>query len=69
MIPTKKQLELEVANFNLKYNIGDKVKIQNDAGEIKEVTVKSPASILGGHTSVGWFEEISGCYDLERVQQ
>ncbi len=65
---SQKQLELEVENFNLKYKVGDKVLLQTDSGEIKEVTVKSEASIMGGHSSVGWFEEISGCYQLDRVR-
>lgn len=64
---SQKQLELEVENFNLKYKVGDKVQLKTDSGELKKVTISNPASILGGHTSVGWFEEISGCYNLDRV--
>lgn len=64
---TQRELELEVENFNLKHKVGDKVLLKNDAGEVNTVTVKSPATILGGHTAVGWFKEISGCYLLERV--
>lgn len=72
MIPkqkTQEQLELEVKNFNLKFKVGDKVKLQKDDGEIQEVTVKHEATILSGHSSVGWFEEISGCYQLDRVRE
>lgn len=65
---SQKQLELEVENFNLKHKVGDKVLLQTDGGEVKEVTVKHPATIMGGHSSVGWFEEISGCYQLDRVR-
>ncbi len=65
---SRKQLALEVENFNLKYKTGDKVKLELDSGGIKEVTVKYPASILGGHSSVGWFNEVDGCYQLDRVR-
>lgn len=64
---SQKQLELEVENFNLKFGVGDRVRIKNDFGQIKEVTISNPASIMGGHSVVGWFEEISGCYSLDRV--
>jgi hypothetical protein len=70
MIPKKKslkQLELEVENFNLKHKVGDKLKLKTDGNSIMIVTVKHPATILGGHSSMGWFEEISGCYQLDRV--
>lgn len=63
-----KQLELEVENFNLKFKTGDKINIEKDNGEIQEVTVRAPATIMGGHSAVGWFEEISGCYQLDRVR-
>lgn len=66
---SQKQLDLEVENFNLKHKVGDKVKLLTDDGQTQEVTVRYPASILGGHSSVGWFEEISGCYQLDRVIQ
>ena len=65
---SQKQLELEVENFNLKFKVGDKVKLEVDGGEIKEVTVKHEATILGGHSAMGWFNEISGCYQLDRVR-
>ncbi len=65
---TQKQLELEVENFNLKYKVGDKLKLERDSGEIQDVTVKFPATVMGGHSAVGWFEEISGCYMLDRVR-
>ena len=37
--------------------------------EVKEVTVDSEATVLGGHSAVGWFKEISGCYQLDRVRE
>jgi hypothetical protein len=61
------KLEMQITAFNEKYKPGDQLNIKMDSGEIKQVTVKCPATILGGHTAVGWFNEISGCYDLSRV--
>jgi len=63
---TKKQKL--VADFNSKYEIGDKVKIKLDDGTLKEVTIEYEAQLLGGHTPIGWFKEIGGCYLLNRVQ-
>jgi hypothetical protein len=62
------KLEKEVMDFNLRFKVGDKVNLEDDDGNIREVTIERPASILGGHSSVGWFEEISGCYQLDRVR-
>ena len=64
---TKEQLEKEVNDFNAKYKVGDRVNVLLDGGETIKATVKHNATILGGHTSVGWFNEISGCYNLDRV--
>ncbi len=66
-IDAEHRLSGEIHRFNNQYSVGSKVKIKTDSGEIKEVTVESPATILGGHSAVGWFEEISGCYSLDRV--
>lgn len=65
---TEVQLLSQVYAFNKSAPVGSRVKIKMDIGEIKVVTVKSPATILGGHTAVGWFEEISGCYSLDKIQ-
>ena len=64
---TQAQLSKEVVFFNKTYTVGEKVNLRMDDGSIKEVTVACPASILGGHSAVGWFAEISGCYQLDRV--
>lgn len=61
------ELEEQVKLFNATYGIGCKVDIKLDSGEIKAVTVSNKASILSTHSAVGWFEEISGCYSLDRV--
>jgi len=65
---TQAQLESQVYAFNKTYDIGDRLKIERDNGEIDIVTVKAPASIVGGHSAVGWFNEISGCYSLDRIR-
>jgi hypothetical protein len=62
-----KTLEKEVLDFNIKYKMGDPVKVQLDSGELRESTIKHEAEILGGHTAVGWFTGISGCYRLDKV--
>ncbi len=64
---SQKQLQQQVDKFNAAYGIGSKVNLKKDDGSIVPVTVADKASILGGHSAVGWFEEISGCYSLDRV--
>lgn len=66
---TRAQLQSQVYAFNKTYDKGSRVKLRMDSGEIKTVTVKQEATILGGHSAVGWFEEISGCYSLDRIVQ
>jgi hypothetical protein len=61
-----KKIQDRVDSFNKKYSAGDKVKIKRPDG-IFEATVSNPATILGGHSAVGWFEEFSGCYDLDFI--
>ena len=56
-----------VLKFNTKHKVGDKVNLKMDDDSIVEVTIQAPAQILGGHSAVGWFVEISGCYALDRV--
>jgi hypothetical protein len=60
-------LQEKIDQFNRKYRVGDPVKVKLDSGEIKETTVRNEATILGGHTAVGWFSGIFGCYDLNAV--
>lgn len=54
--------------FNAKHKEGEKVQVKQDDGSIAEWTVKHPASMLGGHTAVGWYNEHSSCYALDRVE-
>jgi hypothetical protein len=53
-----------VDEFNALYPVGSLVILRTDSGP-KEVVVRARAEILGGHSAVGWFEGISGCYDIE----
>ncbi len=61
-----KELKAAVDSFNTRYAIGDRVHVQTPDG-IKRWTVKAPASVAGGHTAVGWFQEHAACYSLEKV--
>jgi hypothetical protein len=61
------QLQAAVDKFNSTFKEGDKLKLKDDDGNIKEVTVFADAQVLGGHSAVGWFLEINGCYSLDRV--
>jgi hypothetical protein len=63
------ELRKAVQIFNDCYPVGSTCTLVLDSGEKKLVTVKYPASIMGGDSAVGWFEEISGCYMLGRVQK
>ena len=53
--------------FNKRNPIGSPVTVIKDLGEQVETKVRFPAQILSGHTAVVWLEDISGCYDLNRV--
>lgn len=74
MLPKKKspkQLQKAIDDFNAKYKVGDDVKVKLDTKETIVAKVEYPATILGGHTAVGWFQhpDISGCYSLSAVVQ
>lgn len=61
------QLQKEIDNFNSKHSVGSEVKLMLDDGEVKTVTINHKATILGGHTAVGWFDGVSGCYNLNSI--
>lgn len=64
-----KKLQEQIDSFNSKVAVGDKVKIKSGVdSEWKEVTVSHPATILGGHSAVGWFEGVRGCHSLDFVK-
>lgn len=62
----QKQQQL-IDKFNERYNIGDKIKVRQDDGNIVEWTVRNEATMLGGHSAVIWAEEHTGCYSADRV--
>ena len=53
-----------VDDFNRCYPVGIRVVLRTDSGEI-ETTVTHPAQVLSGHTAVGWFQDVRGCYAIE----
>lgn len=58
-----------VDQFNLSHPVGSQVLLTTDSGR-RIVTIWHPATVLEGHTAVGWFNEISGCYAIAgRVQR
>lgn len=61
------KLQNQIAEFNSLYKEGDKVKVRLSDESLKECTVSAPAMVLEGHTAVGWFNEIRGCYSLNNV--
>lgn len=65
---TEKQLQIEVADFNSKYKVGDKIRLELDNGKIKDMTLKYGATILGGHSVVIWLNELYMCYSADRVR-
>jgi len=63
-----KKEQKKVDDWNKNYQVGQKVIVKKDDGaEIKTVTT-SHAALLGGHTAVCWFRDISGCYCLDRAK-
>lgn len=61
------KLQKEVDDFNLAYPVGSEVDVKLDSGKLIHTKVTNEATILGGHSAVGWFNDISGCYSLDRV--
>lgn len=51
--------------FNLKYSVGDAVRVKGDGTEFID-KVRYPASIMGGHTAMAWLEG-KGSYLIDRV--
>lgn len=66
-LPSPRELELGVENWNLKHAVGCAVTVRMDNGEIRQTRTRSAAQVLSGHSAVIWLEGISGCYLLSRV--
>lgn len=62
-----KKEQKKVDSWNKKYLVGQRVVVTLDNGEKKETFTNHEATLLSGHTAVGWFEGIIGCYDLDRA--
>lgn len=56
----------KVELFNLKYSVGDAVRVKGDDGTEFIDKVRYPASIMGGHTAMAWLEG-KGSYLIDRV--
>ena len=63
------QLQGEVDQFNKYCPVGTPVSVMMDDGTTVDAIVTNEATILGGHTAVGWFTDISGCYKLSRARK
>lgn len=63
----KKEQE-KVDAWNAKYPVGQKVIVTLDNGEEKVTTTWHKATVLSGHTAVGWFNGVRGCYVLDRAR-
>ncbi len=65
--PNLAKLQAEVDAWNAKYPVGQPVVLSMDSGEERTTKTYHEATILGGHTAVGWFEGVRGCYKLDRA--
>ena len=64
----QQQEQKKVDNWNAKYPVGQKVIVTIDNGDKIETVTTNEATLLGGHTAVGWFRDIRGAYSLDRAQ-
>ena len=64
----QQQEQKKVDNWNAKYPVGQKVIVTIDNGDKIETVTTNQATLLGGHTAVGWFKDIRGAYSLDRAQ-
>lgn len=62
--PTLKALQTIVDKFNADFPVGTPVILKKDTGVV-ETVVEAPAEILGGHSAVGWFRGVRGCYAID----
>ena len=64
----QQQEQKKVDDWNAKYPVGQKVIVKKDNGDEVETVTTHEATLLSGHTAVGWFKDISGCYCLDRAR-
>lgn len=58
-----------VQTMNRAYPVGTVVDVEKDDGSLFLTKVRNEFVLLGGHTPVGWFEGIRGCYLATRVRE
>lgn len=67
--PNIKKLQNECDDFNKKYPIGTPVLLKKDfVDEPIKTKVDREAFVLSGHSTVAFFEGISGCYLISCVR-
>lgn len=59
-----KEVTQIVDSFNEQFPVGTPLLLRKDTSVIKTV-VMAPAQVLGGHSAVGWFRGVQGCYSIE----
>ena len=63
-----KNLQRLCDNFNKLYPVGTEVLLNQDSHETATKTkVREKAFVLSGHSAVAFFEGVSGCYLIDRV--
>jgi hypothetical protein len=69
-IKKKALLDAVVQRFNQRFPVGATLRLRRDSGWTT-TRVRAPAEVLEGHTAVGWFEGVTGCYSIEsdRIEQ
>jgi len=67
--PSQKQLQAQIDKFNAECPVGSDIILTMDDGATIETTVRHEATIIGGHSAVGWFDGITGCYMLDRARR
>lgn len=66
--PSLRELEAQRERFNKQIAVGDVVVVKMDGtDELRVTRTRTPAQILGGHSTVVWLTDIVGCYFVERV--
>lgn len=62
--PNLMKLERLIAEFNRDFPCGTPVFLRMDSGEVM-TKVKGEAIVIGGHSAVAFFEDVTGCYSIE----
>jgi hypothetical protein len=66
--PNIEKLQKLCDDFNTKYPVGMTVMLKKDFADEPVLTkVRHAAYVLSGHSAVAFFENVSGCYLIDRV--